>query len=118
MIFPAVVNLQIVRGCTFEAFELQLLADDQITPIDITGWSFEAEVRKMPGTTVIVDLTPTISDGPNGIVLVPSIDDETTKTYAVGGYNWDLLGEDGDDNRQQLIKGRFPIVDPITDSDA
>ena len=116
MIFPAVLNLQIVRGCTFEALEFQMLADDEITPINITGWNFAAEVRKMPGDTVVVDLAPAITDAPNGVVRLPAIDDETTMTYATGGFQWDLLGEDGSDNRQQIVRGRFLIIDPITDS--
>lgn len=118
MIFAAPLNLQIIRGCTFEALEFQMLEDDQVTPIDITGWNFAAEVRKMPGDTVIVDLGPIITDAANGIVRIPAIDDETTLTYPIGGYNWDLLGEDGSDNRQQLLRGRFPIINSITDSDA
>ena len=93
-----------------------MLADDQITPINITGWNFAAKVRKMPGDPVVVNLNPTIIDAPNGIVRLPSIDDETTMTYPVGGYQWDLLGEDASDNRQQLVRGRFIIADPITDS--
>lgn len=117
MIFAAVQNLQIIRGCTWEALEFQMLEDDEITPVPITGWSFAAEVRKMPGDPVIVNLAPAIVDAANGIVRLPAIDDETTKTYPVGGYQWDFLAEDGSDNRQQIVRGRFLITDPITDSD-
>lgn len=115
MILAARFDLQIVRGCTWEALEFQMLDGDS-NPVNITGWNFAAEVRATSGDTVIVDLLPTITSAVNGIVQLPAIDDETTDTFPAGTFKWDFIGEDGSDNSQQLFKGRFKIVDKITNS--
>ncbi len=115
MIIAGPLNLGFIRGCTFEATELQMqnAAGD---PVDITGFNVAAEVRVASATTVIIDLSPSITDAPNGVVTIPGINDETTKTYTADAYQWDLLLEDGSDNRQKMLAGRFDITEKITDS--
>ncbi len=108
-------NLSFIRGCTFEGEEFQMLQAD-FTPVDLTGWTVAAEVRVTNGTTVIIDLAPTISSPSTGVITIPGIDDETTLTYTAGSYKWDLLLEDGSDNRQQILSGSFTISEKITDS--
>src|SRR6266446_3800761 len=115
MITAGTLNLQIIRGCTFEPMELQML-DGTSTPVNLTGYNVAAEVRLASGSPVILDLSPTITDAVNGIITIPGIDDETTGAMDALNAQWDLLVEDGSDNRQQTLRGRFDIINKITDS--
>ena len=115
MIIAGILNLRIIQGCTFTALEFQT-QDVAGNPVDLTGYNVAAEVRVACGTTVILDLAPAITDAANGTITIPEIDDETTDTLPKGSYQWDLLLEDGSDNRQQILQGRFDIICTITDS--
>lgn len=81
------------RGSTFGPYSFRTLEADGVTVVPLTGWGAHAKVRKTVNGPVIVDLTPYISDGPNGIITLPEIADETTPGFSAGCYIWDLLLE-------------------------
>ncbi|SRR6266705_4102513 len=114
MIVPGTLNLTMTRGCTFESFTLQM-TDVNGDPVDLTGFTTNAEVRVASGTTVIINLSPSITDAANGIITIPEINDETTLTYTAATYLWDLLLEEtAPDNMQRILAGRFDIINKIT----
>src|SRR5882762_3216973 len=104
MIIAGTLNLTLIRGCTFEIMTLTMLGTDG-NPVNLTGFTAAAEVRVSSGTTVIIDLVPSITNAAGGEITIPAINDETTFTYVIGLYSWDLLLEDGSDNNQQMLAG-------------
>ncbi len=113
MIIAGLLNLFIVRGCTFEELEL-VMQDENGAPVIITNWTVEAQVRTFPGDTLIIDLAPTVTDGPNGIVTIPEILDTTTLGYGLGNHRWDLLLTDTNGVKVRILYGDFDITDSIT----
>jgi molybdopterin biosynthesis enzyme len=117
MIVAGTFSFTITKRCTFDGFDFQMCSDAAGTiPVNITGYNAKAEVRTTPGAVVVIDLGATIPVGTDGIVHIPEIDDETTDTYTAGNYQWDLLLEDGSDNRQRVLAGTVTIINPVTDS--
>jgi len=113
MIIAGLLNLILVRGCTFEELELQM-QDSDGAPIVITNYTVEAQVRQFPGDTLIIDLNPSVTDGANGIVTIPEISDTLTTAYGLGNHRWDLLLESDTGVKVRLLYGEFNIIDPIT----
>ena len=114
MIIAGLLNLILVRGCTFEELELQM-QDSVGAEIDITNSTVSAQVRTFPGDTLILNLNPSVTDGPNGIVTLPEISKLITATYQLGNHRWDLLLADPSGNPEvRLLYGEFNIIDSIT----
>ncbi len=116
MILAGLLNLILVRTCTFEALSLQM-QDANGDPIVITNDTVSAQVRTFPGDTLVVDLNPSVTDGPNGIVTIPEISQLLTGSYELGNHRWDLILIDSSgDPKVRLLYGEFNIIDPITDA--
>lgn len=115
MIVAGPLSLTLIRGCTFENLVLTMLDSNGVV-VNITGFTVSAQVRATSGGTVIIDLSPSITDAVNGQITIPTINDETTLTYTAGNYFWDLLLEDGSDNNQKMLTGSFIIENKITNS--
>lgn len=116
MIIAGPLDLTLIRGCTFPTltFTAQGLTG---TPIDISGMIPYAQVRVQSGDPVVIDLQPYISDGPNGVVTCPEIDDDVTPNYEPGVYQWDwLLNDPVNDDTFQILVGQFYIKNKTTNS--
>ncbi len=114
MIIAGLLNLILVRGCTWEDLELQM-QDANGDPVVITNFTVEAQVRTFPQDTLIIDLAPTVTDGPNGVITIPEIIRTTTVSYQLGNHRWDLLLSDSSgDPKVRLLYGEFNIIDSIT----
>jgi hypothetical protein len=113
MIIAGLLNLFIVRGCTFEELELQM-QDTNGNPVVITNFLVSAQVRTFPGDVLVVDLAPTVTDGANGTVTIPEISDSKNLGLSLGNHRWDLLLEDTGGVKVQMLSGDFTITDPIT----
>ena len=109
-------NLTLYRGITFDSFLIQCFQNDALTvPQDITDWTPWAEVRSAPDQTLILDLTPFISDASQGLVEVPAIQDEQTILLPEGKYKWDYTMQDPSGQRfGPYIRGSFVIKSKIT----
>ena len=113
MIIAGLLNLILVRTCTFEELELQM-QDGTGAAVDITGYTVSAEVRQFPGDTLIINLNPSVTDAANGEVTIPEISKATTTSYELGNHRWDLLLNSDTDVEVRLIYGEFNIIDSIT----
>lgn len=91
---PCPKNFTLYRGSTFTSKTLRALESDKVTPVDLTGYTAHAKVRARVSGPVILDLNPTITDGPNGDITTQAITDELTALLPCGSYIWDLLLED------------------------
>lgn len=86
-------------------------------PADLTGYTAYAEVRTSSGSTVIIDLSPEITDELGGEITIPAITDEATAGLTAGKYQWDMLLEDSSGAvKTPILEGRFTIKNKITNS--
>ncbi len=89
-------------------------ADDH--PIDLTGITPYAEVRRTPESDVTLDLNPSVTDAATGEITIPPISTADTQDYDfTGTFNWDLVLVNGSGDRfGPYIKGPFVVADNIT----
>jgi hypothetical protein len=115
---PGAYNLTMTRGCRFPAsgsIVLQLIGGSG--PVDLTGMTFEAQVRIQSGDTVILDLDPVVTNAAIGEVSLTSFSDEETSLYEAGVYQWDLIRSDVSNVvTGRYLAGQFYIVNKISES--
>jgi hypothetical protein len=86
---PATLNFSIDRGITFGPLVLRCV-DDLGDPVDLTGWTPEAMVRRSPVRSLAFSMSPTLTDAVNGEVSM-ELTAAFTNTLAAGAYTWDLV---------------------------
>ena len=60
-------------------------------PISLTGYTARGQVRDKPGgSTLVLNLSPTIPTPANGTIVI-SVSDETTAAITPGIYSWDVV---------------------------
>jgi hypothetical protein len=91
MIQKAILNLTIVRGATFGPVEIIAKNDaGQIVPL--AGWQAFAHARKSATSPVAINLAPVIVPNDTvGLITIPEISWEMTKTYDFQTLEWDLM---------------------------
>jgi hypothetical protein len=94
-----------------------LTADDN--PVDLTGFSAEAKVRRSEkiGSEVVLDFAPVITNFAFGEITIPAISkDDTEAIPIVGEFRWDLvLVNTGSGERfGPFARGRTIVSDNIT----
>jgi hypothetical protein len=106
------------RGCRFPAqgsIVLQLIGGSG--PFDLTGFTFEAQVRVQTADAVVLDLEPIITAPLTGTLELATFSDEETMLYTAGVYQWDLIGTSvTNDTTGRYLAGQFYIVNKITNS--
>lgn len=119
---PATVDLTadsddadaIYKGITYGPIVFQLTDDDDV-PVPLTGYLVFAEVRKQPGSPLILDLNPQIVDDLNAYVQIAFTDEETF-TLPPGNYKWDFIMEKPTGERVgPFISGKCDIIENITE---
>ncbi len=86
-------------------------------PIDLTGYTVEAEVRRTAlATDVTINLNPSVTDPSTGEITIPAISSVTTEAYDfTGKFYWDLVLVDNTGQRVGVyVIGTFLITDNIT----
>ncbi len=92
-------------------------------PVDITGFSFKAQIRKKVATSsteppVIIELnTPdeiVLTDPTNGIYTI-TITDEITSTMPNGQYGWDMFVEFPNGKVRKLWVGAVEFIPNYTE---
>jgi hypothetical protein len=112
---PATLNLTIRPGLTFGPVEITC-KDAAGNPVDLTGWTAWAEVRRSQGESVILDLTPQITDAPAGKITLSKSREDTAGLRITGSkYFWDLiLARPNGDRIGPIVAGTVQIVSTIT----
>jgi hypothetical protein len=88
-------------------------------PVDLTGITTEAVVRRTNKTEVLLDLNPSITNAAGGEITIPAIPSATTALIEfTGDFNWDLVLVDNASGERfgPYVKGVFSISDNITQS--
>lgn len=111
---PATYNLVIYQGDTFEedfTFETEGATP---TPINITGYSFRAQIRRRASDDAsLADFTTTITDAPGGIVQL-SLTSEETADLDPGRAVWDLEWTDTLGRVKTHVAGRVRVKAQVT----
>ena len=89
-------------------------ADDH--PVDLTGITSEAVVRRTDESDVVIDLNPSVTNAATGEITIPAMTTTTTKNMDfVGTFGWDLvLVNGGGDRFGPYISGPFVVGDNTT----
>lgn len=112
---PKRINIEIYQGDTF-TFNA-VLTDAASNPIDFTGWSVVAQIRKIdntPGETPTLDVTLQA----NGVLNVFLSGTETEILQPQSPetpYAYDVQLTDASGNRRTIIGGTINITEDITE---
>jgi hypothetical protein len=83
------------------------------TPLDLSGYSFAAQIREHHTSPDSVDFTVNIVDAPTGVIAM-SLTDEVTGTLEPGTQYYDLVMTGSDSRKQRLLGGRAFVKAGIT----
>lgn len=103
------LNLLIEAGTDFTK-SFRLVARAGI--VTLTDWVFAAQVRALPGSSVIADFDIALS-GDDQIATL-SLDNATTSALAAGRYLWDLFAIKPDGTRWRIFEGQCTVLNRIT----
>lgn len=107
---PAYRPITVYRGDTYTHHVT--LTDGDGTPIDITGYTYTAQLRASPESPdVLADATTSVN-GPTGEVWV-TIDAAVTATLHPGRRRWDLQ-QDDDGVITTILAGPADVVGDVT----
>lgn len=114
-IIAALYPLAITRGSDLvEEFEF-LQSDD--TPWDFTGYKIRCQIREQRdrASTIILELTATITDAVNGLVSLTATDAETLAIEQRHGW-YDLIMQDADGIDAYYLYGPVIISGSATEN--
>ena len=84
------VNIEIQAGVQY-TLPLTCYSDElATTPQDITGYVPYAHVRSKAGGSLILNLSPTVTDAANGVITI-SLSRAVTGAVPPGKYRWDFI---------------------------
>lgn len=107
----AYVELTIDQGSTFQA-SVNLANDDE-TPIDVTGYTFKSQIRKSYySTTSTANLNVTVVEAVNG-KLVLSLPSDQTANIKAGRYLYDLKMTSGN-TITRVIEGIITVTPQVS----
>ena len=87
---PATLEIKIVRGLALGPIVIKCYSDLANTiPVDLTGWTPYAQVRKAHGCPSVFDLAPTVTD--TNEVTIEHTAEQTAAIKFEGRYFWDLI---------------------------
>jgi hypothetical protein len=110
----APIDIDIDKNRNFRR-PFQFLEDDGVTPIDMTGFSVTAQIRKEESvdSTLIEDFTVDTSDLVNGnIVLILSVAQTAAINHSTGYY--DIKVTDLTPTTTSWVKGKVSIHGTVT----
>lgn len=104
-------NLIVSRG---EDFSFTLTVQDSGgSPVNITGDTFTAEIRRNGGKPLVASFSCVITDAASGVLVATLPQSETLKLDGNVNYKWDMFRTDTTTTR--LIYGDVKVENNITD---
>ena len=104
-------NLIVSRG---EDFSFTLTVQDSGgSPVNITGDTFTAEIRRNGGKPLVASFSCEITDAASGVLVATLPQSETLKLDGNVNYKWDMFRTDTTTTR--LIYGDVKVENNITD---
>lgn len=107
---PAIRNIAVTRGDTYQ--HLVAFTDADGAPVDLTGYTYAAQLRANPESPDILATMDT-SAGATGEVWL-TIDPDVTALLVPGRRAWDLQETDPDGIVTTLLAGAADVVADVT----
>jgi len=114
MVKPSVYNLSIYIGCDF-SLAFQLLQEDEVTPINLTGTTIKSQIRLREDvtSTLLASFVVTVPAPTDGTFYLSLTDTITSAiTAAFGFYDVLLTGPSSID--EIYIKGKVDFFKKVT----
>jgi hypothetical protein len=107
-------DIEIIKGDDYvHVVTLNTRIAGVITPLDITGRTYTAQIRKVKTqTSPDATFTCTVTDAANGEVTI-SMPNATTSTLRVDCYFWDLQ-QNASGIRNTILAGKATVVSDVT----
>jgi hypothetical protein len=107
-----VSNIVINQGSDFS--QVFNLADSSNDQIDLTGFTLSAQIRKHAGSSVSVDLNPTVvTPSTQGGIRI-TLTDVQTSTLKPGRYVYDILITDTSGLKTRVVEGSAIVREGVT----
>tara|TARA_Y100001951_G_C11125631_1_gene175317 strand:+ start:172 stop:519 length:348 start_codon:yes stop_codon:yes gene_type:complete len=108
-----VYNLDIEKGIHFDvSFTLK---DSDGDAIDVTDFTFKAEVKRRAETGLIKSFTVTKTNASGGVIKL-EMTGANTLDLPVGKLVWDLVAKDDADKIRRYIYGDVTVTESVSDT--
>jgi hypothetical protein len=108
-----VTNLVINSGTDFkQSFNLQ--STDSESPLNLTGYEVNAQLRKWSGSSTAISFLTTIVNPPSLGQLFLELSSLDTESIKPGRYVYDVLLTDQYDIRTRVIEGMVLVREGVT----
>lgn len=109
MIYPATYDIVLLQNSTFK---LQLVASSSGVPINISGYTFNADIcyccENSAGSGIITSFAPSIISAPSGIVDL-TLSPVQTADFTPGQYSYDVSATSPGGDRYYWLKGSITV---------
>ena len=89
------------------------LTDDYDRPIDLTGFTAEAQIRKWYTSSNVVSFDVSLPNAANGQIQL-ALSANTTKNMAYGRYVYDVITIDGSGTVTRVVEGILTVTPEVT----
>lgn len=108
---PTNTDLVIYRGDYVEFFVN--FVDDQGAPLDLTGYTVQAQFRPDYGSTEFVNITAEVTDDGSKIrVYIPSA---LSSSLELESYIWDLQITNSNGDKRTFLTGDVTVLNEVTE---
>ena len=105
-------NIDITRGTNFDVS--MTLKSATNTPINVTNYTFKAQIRRKASTGVSAEFTITKTNASGGVIKL-ALTKSQTQSLPNGKLKYDLVANDGTEVKQ-YITGTITVSDTVTDT--
>lgn len=105
------VAVAITRGDTMRLRVTLTDADD--APVDVTGWSWQCQLRIDPDDDALVTIMVEVVDGVGGRLEL-SLAPDLTAALPVRDFVWDLEARDGNDDVRTVLTGQLRVREDVS----
>ena len=106
-----VSNLVINAGATFsQQFDL---AQSDSAPLNLTGYTIAAQIRKHAGSSNPTAFTASALDAANGVILISLTPTQTT-ALKTGRHVYDIVITDASGDKTRVVEGSVLVREGVT----
>ena len=107
-----VSNLVINAGATFSQ-QFDLAQSDDSSPLNLTGYTISAQIRKHAGSSNPTTFTATAMDAANGLLLI-SLTPVQTASLKTGRHVYDIVITDAAGDKTRVVEGSVLVREGVT----
>jgi len=108
-----VYNISIEKGIHYDV--TFTLKDSDGVAINVTNFTFKAEIRRRAETDLIKAFTITKTNATNGIIAL-EMTGANTLALPVGKLAWDLVAKDGSNKIRRYLSGDVTVTESVSNT--